>query len=320
MNTFNAHYRFIPWINERIRVNPEFIKINSRLYKNPSPGVVDILLDPINRVKLNWRLVAYFSSDTRLIDLVVEHIVVHLFDNQSDRDNLWRDLCWNESPCAVAAVLSYRKHIAPDILVILYRNKHAGPYIEEASLTDAKKDMVGSAWLSANSCPEAVQLMLDNKDIITWAGTELNTDPRIIAMLISSAPEDFWKNNYVLSALAMNTCPLAVAFLMADPDKIDWRALSGNYSREAVESLSANIDNIYWPAFCANPLPEALALMKANPDKIDISGLAANTNPDAFAMLIDGSPRFAITDELRSILTSNPLIFERVYNNPRGVV
>ena len=323
MNTFNSHYRFVSWINEHIAAHPEILAMKHRLYANPSPAAANILLDPGNLDKIkqiDWRNIASNTNDFRLIERVVEHITNHLVYSETERDALWADLCWNDrSSDAVAAVLSHRKQIDFEILTILYRNKYAGAYIHDMSLTNEKRIMIASSDLFSNSCSDAVKIILDNRHLISsWADLASNTNPTIIAMLIAYAPEKLWETPDIWKDLSSNTCPLAISFLMTNPAKIDWLSLSGNHSREAVAILSTNIDKINWRLFCANPLPEALVLIKANPDKIDIAGLAANTNLDAFAMLGDGS--LTITEELWAILTANPLIFERVYNMPRIIV
>ena len=56
--------------------------------------------------------------------------------------------------------------------------------------------------------------------------------------------------------------------------------------------------------------------MRARPDKVRKAGLCANTNPEAFALFVE-APKCKHGGSIRwDAVFANPLIFERVYNNP----
>ena len=94
-----------------------------------------------------------------------------------------------------------------------------------------------------------------------------------------------------------------------DPDKIDWRGLSGNTCPVAVALLAANLDKIYWVNLSCNTCPAAAALLAANLDKIDWRFLSTNSCPAAMALL-EANP-----DKVNwACLSQNPAIFEEVYD------
>jgi hypothetical protein len=94
--------------------------------------------------------------------------------------------------------------------------------------------------------------------------------------------------------------------LEANPDKINWSALSRNTS--AIHLLEANPDKIDWWALSENP--NAVHLLEANPDKID--WWALSLNPNAVHLLEANQDKI---DWFR--LSQNPAIFQYDYDAMR---
>ena len=90
-------------------------------------------------------------------------------------------------------------------------------------------------------------------------------------------------NKIYYENLSYNTSEGAMRLQEKNPDKINWRWLSGNPS--AIQLLEKNPDKINWFCLCNNPSEGAIRLLEQNPDRIDWNWLSANSSKDAMQLL-----------------------------------
>lgn len=67
---------------------------------------------------------------------------------------------------------------------------------------------------------------------------------------------------------------------------IDWDALSDDTSSEAIAKLIANPDKINWRRLSSNPADELIPFFQNNISRISFHGLSQNTNPDAISKIL----------------------------------
>ena len=114
--------------------------------------------------------------------------------------------------------------------------------------------------LSENTAPEAIELLLANRNKIDWS--ELSGNPEAIeTLLVNQDQIDF-------DYLSRNTAPRAIELLRENLDKLKgWYWVSGNKAPEAIELLLENEDKIDWHHLSSNP--GAIELLLENQDRID---------------------------------------------------
>lgn len=166
--------------------------------------------------------------------------------------------------------------------------------------------------LSAN--PSAADLLLKYPEKIVWKSLCLNTNPKIVALLLRAFQErDFKKLCWI--RICRNDCPDIIPLLeyavehfyemddtgelffqlsanpVATPlflcskhyDKISWQGMCINTSQEAIALLSKpeNFYRLHMNSLCLNPSASDLLLkeFKYNPHNIWWNSLVFNTNP-----------------------------------------
>ena len=86
---------------------------------------------------------------------------------------------------------------------------------------------------------------------------------------------DGWESIVDFELFSMNSHDSAVSWLIAHPDKIEWRAFSANENRVALEFLySYHRDNIDWYTLSGNP--SAIWILEQHKDKICWDMLSKN--------------------------------------------
>ena len=117
-------------------------------------------------------------------------------------------------------------------------------------------------WDALSSNPNAIDLLMANKDKIDWFN--LSKNPNAIHLLEANQDMIDWSN------LSKNSN--AIDLLKANQDKINWSNLSKNPN--AIELLEKNEDKIDWSKLSKNP--NAIDLLEANKDKIDWCNIYRN--------------------------------------------
>ncbi len=157
------------------------------------------------------------------------------------------------------------------------------------------------AWdFSRISSDKAINMMIENPELICFESLMCNTNPRIRRLLegrTSFSPEEwrymsYSRNSYIMEfleqnldninweVLSFNTHEGAIRILKNNPDKICWRYLMGNIA--AIDILKAHPDKIVWNSkeFCKNPNAIELIekMVQTKWKKINFIGLSANPN------------------------------------------
>jgi hypothetical protein len=160
-------------------------------------------------------------------------------------------------------------------------------------------NQVAKYWLSCHPSNKAIEMLIENRDLINVYGLIKNPNPKVGYLLERSMHlfkglkwRDTWRklsysrNPGVLEflekhpkkidwiSLSSNDHPIAIRILKQHPEKIVWWILSENSS--AMELLISNLDKIDWGNFCRNSHPQVIKIIEQNLDKVEIGMLSSN--------------------------------------------
>lgn len=143
----------------------------------------------------------------------------------------------------------------------------------------ARHNEVPEWYISEISSDEAVDLMIEKPELISFETLMNNTNPRIRLLLKDRthfSPEE-WKymssscNSYIMELLEKNL------------HYINWERLSFNRHEVAIRILEKNPDNIVWRYLLGNP--SAIKIIEAHPDKIIWNSKEFCSNPNAIKLI-----------------------------------
>ncbi len=175
----------------------------------------------------------------------------------------------------------------------IYLNPHANII----DFINNNPTQIDNYWLSRNSSNKAIDMLMENYDLIDISGLVLNKNPRI-GPLLELTMNLFDESDKIQLSHSKN--PAVMNFLTKYPEFINWNGLSANNCKEAITMLKNNPDkinrciiqacnpaineliqdNYYWYSICMNPYAIKIIEKQLNedPTKIDFDGLARNTN------------------------------------------
>jgi hypothetical protein len=182
-----------------------------------------------NPDKISWYL---FTENPHCLPLIEQ--------NQDKLD----ELCWSD----------------------LFKNPNAIVFIER---NIEKLEKMASFWDMLSQNPNAMHILKNHPDKISFRGLSCNNNPEAIRIL----EENYGKIHWPL--LCRN--PSAIALIerrLGEPyiPEINWLDFRSPRPHK----------NINWSMLSENP--NAMHILKQNPDKIVLHGLCANTNPEAVEM------------------------------------
>lgn len=218
--------------------------------------------------------------------------IPYLIQNPAKID--WKNLCTNTHPLAITMIeyildhLQLRRKISLN-WNLLYRNPSAG------RLFSKHIDKLDWSSLSETSCPESVELLLNNPENIDWMYLSYNESTEEIKLLEQN-----------ISGISRNSNPRAVQLLRTYPHLIIWERLSCNTFMEEIDILKENLDKICWYSFSSNP--SGIEVIEGNLDKVHIDQLCENiTDMHLLELYLDSTK--IIPDRILQILSRNPEIF-----------
>lgn len=161
-------------------------------------------------------------------------------------------------------------------------SENPNPDIVKLTRKDIKNRGCGF-WngLSTNSCSEALEILKENPEKISYFWLSKNTNPVAIKMLREMAKLCSSQINWI--SLCEN--PGAVEILDENKDRIIWTNICRNKNSRALQLVLDNVplENLYWSFLSSNP--NAMELLKKNPDKIDWCSFCGNPHPEAIQII-----------------------------------
>jgi hypothetical protein len=180
----------------------------------------------------------------------------------------------NPSMYASDIIYKERVHTSPP-----YYNEYS-PILDTILTTDTPESIPSFSRQVLSSIPKAFPFLSKNQSIINWKTLCSNPDA---IHLIEQNPE-----NISYFYLCSNTNPRAIEILRQNMTRINWEVLSKNPCQEAVELLMEYPNKIVWNSLAENMSPFALPLIRMGFDekKFNWYGLSMLTkNPLAFEIL-----------------------------------
>ena len=180
----------------------------------------------------------------------------------------------NPSMYASDIIYKERVHTSPP-----YYNEYS-EILDTILTTDDPESIPPFSRQLLSGIPKAAPFLLKNQSIIHWK--TLSSNPEAIHLLEEN-PE---KISYFY--LSSNTNPRAIEILRQNMTKINWDRLSKNPCQEAIELLMEYPNKIIWDSLAENPSPFALPLIKMGFEerKFRWYGLSMlNKNPLVFHLL-----------------------------------
>jgi hypothetical protein len=147
-------------------------------------------------------------------------------------------------------------------------------------LLKANFDKIDWYWLSGNKNDLAIELLEANPDKVDWWGLAMNSNDKVLNLLATNPNKEYYNFFQNCEPIDMYSID-AVDYVKTNFDKMSRNSLkkfSKNPTNEALAWLKANPDKIDWNGFSQNPNDEALALLKANPEKINWYYFSRNPN------------------------------------------
>jgi hypothetical protein len=181
-----------------------------------------------------------------------------------------------QNPSIYASDIIYeeRVHSSPP-----YYNEYS-PIIDTILTTDDPESIPPFSRQLLSCVPKAVPFLSKNQSIINWK--TLSSNPEAL-YLIEENPEKI-SYNY----LSANPNPRAIELLRENITKINWESLSRNPCKEAIELLMEYPNKIVWNILAENKSPFAFPLIERglNQNKFNWYGLSMlNKNPMVFHLL-----------------------------------
>lgn len=160
------------------------------------------------------------------------------------------------------------------------------------------KNMYQINWLSLSKNPAAIDILLHYNTSLHNYGNlycfNQNPHPRAIDYLIQNPDKIIW------DAVSLNIGARKL-FDIFGYSKVDWLVLSGNPC--VIDILLKNTDKIYWPYFNMNPHPKAVEYLKEHYELIDWTFISMN--PYAEEIIVKN------LDKINwKTLSKNPCIFQ----------
>jgi hypothetical protein len=180
----------------------------------------------------------------------------------------------NPSMYASDIIYKERVHTSPP-----YYNEYS-PILDTILTTDTPESIPPFSRQVLSSIPKAVSFLSKNQSIINWK--TLSSNPEAL-YLLEENPE-----NISYRYLCSNTNPRAIELLRQNITRINWEVLSKNPCKEAVELLMEYPNKIVWHILAENTSPFAFPLieMGLNQKKFNWYSLSMlNKNPMVFDLL-----------------------------------
>jgi len=160
------------------------------------------------------------------------------------------------------------------------------------------KNMYEINWLSLSKNPAAIDILLHYNTSLHNYGNlycfNQNPHPRAIDYLIQNPDKIIW------DALSLNSGARKL-FDIFGYSKVDWLVLSGNPC--VIDILLKNTNKVYWPYFNMNPHPKAVEYLKEHYELIDWTFISMN--PYAEEIIVKN------LDKINwKTLSKNPCIFQ----------
>jgi hypothetical protein len=160
---------------------------------------------------------------------------------------------------------------------VLSQNPSPGAF----NLLMQNKNKISWSWLAGNPNPDAVKAIIKwngfNQNHINWSWLSGNTHPDAVKLLMQH-------ESYIyLHSLSMNPSADVFGFIEKNWNKFDLCGLSANPNPDIVKKI-ATLD-IVWASM--NPNSDVVQKLISNKKYVDWNFLSSNPNPDAFKLLME---------------------------------
>ena len=327
ISLFPSKYVLKDWIplnklnGEILSENPaaiDYLKENRNLIdwkallRNPNPAAIDFLIENKNNIPTYYELLINNISPVSHNKAITNPAAIEYIKDVLNRypDNIeWHLLSLNPNAIELLKQKIREEFLHPNVDEFVEDDPLSGLHNIIQPHYSKKID-----WWALSSNPNAIELLIANREKIHWDGLSANTNLKAIELLKEKINAENLINQRVLNNLnysekiawwALSQNPNAIELLKRNIDKINWALLSKNPNQEAIKLLKANPFKIDWNGLSINP--NALELLKEYPKKINWDMLSKNPNPEALELLI------ANRDKIHwDFLNANPSIFEAV--------
>ena len=212
----------------------------------------------------------------------------------------WTLLSINKNAMELFILPKYNeeKLIDPDILFNIMHYENKKPDLSQLSRNEGSIKIIKEHLLFEDTIPLEIYNDLDSSNIIDWGGLAAN--PKAISIITKFIEkyiqyediddeehpyyryakhfDDIWRN------LSKNPNDAAIKYLNEKyPEKINWRAFSGNPKAIRYLNDPINYERIDWSKLSKNTA--AIDLLKENIERIDWYYISCNTNPEAMELI-----------------------------------